>query len=80
MWRIHDVFYISLLEEDITRKEQANKMTSKLEYENDGDSEVYEIEVICNNAVYVKESDRGYHLPGLYYLVSWKSYLKEENT
>ncbi len=27
----------------------------------------------------IKELDSGHHLPGLYYLVSWKSYPEEEN-
>ena len=29
-----------------------------------------EMEAICNNAVYAKESESGHHLSGLYYLVS----------
>ncbi len=49
-----------------------------LEFENDGDGEEYEVEAICNSAVYARESEG--HLPGLYYLVSWKGYLEEENT
>ncbi len=44
-----------------------------------GDSEEYEVEAICDSAVYAKESDSGHHLPGLYYLVSWKGYSEEEN-
>ena len=35
----------------------------------------YEVEAIQNNAVYAKEADG--HLPGLYYLVTWKGYPKE---
>ncbi len=46
---------------------------------NEGDSKEYEFEAICDNEVYAKESDSG-HLPGLYYLVSWKGYPEEENT
>ncbi len=42
------------------------------------DSKEYKVKAICDNAVYAKESE-GY-LPGLYYLVPWKSYLKGENT
>ncbi len=53
-------------------------MTSKLEFESDGNGEEYEFEAICDNAVYARESE-GY-LPGFYYLVLWKSYLEEENT
>ena len=39
----------------------------------------YKVEAICNSAVYAKESESG-HFLGLYYLISWKGYLKEENT
>ena len=42
------------------------------------DSREYEVEAICDSAVYARELAG--HLPGLYYLVSWKSYLKKENT
>ena len=38
----------------------------------------YKLEAIRDNMVYTKESAG--HLPGLYYLVSWKDYLEEENT
>ena len=39
----------------------------------------YKVEAIWDSAVYARESKSG-HLPGLYYLVSWKGYLEEENT
>ena len=44
-----------------------------------GDKEEYKVEVIQDNAIYARES-KSSHLPGLYYLVSWKKYLEEENT
>ncbi len=70
---------MSLLEQDITRKGRVDEATSKLEIEGDGDdSEEYEIEAIRDSAVYARESEG--HLPGLYYLVSWKGYPEEENT
>ena len=79
-WRIHDVFYMSLLEQDITRKGQADKKTAEqLEFETSGDNKEYEVEGICNSAVYARESEAG-HLPGLYYLVSWKDYPEDEST
>ena len=43
----------------------------------DGDKK-YEVEAIRNSAVYAKETDR--YLRGLYYLIAWKGYSKEENT
>ncbi len=55
-----------------------DKTTSRLEFKSDGDGKEYEVEAIRNSAVYARESEG--HLPGLYYLVSWKAYPKEENT
>ena len=74
--RIHDVFHVSLLEQDSTKKGQINEF-SVPEFE-PGDDKEYEIEAIRDSAVYAKEADG--HLPGLYYLVAWKGYPKEENT
>ena len=48
----------------------------ELEFEA-GESEEYKVEAIWNSAVYVNKA-KG-HLPGLYYLVAWKSYPEEEN-
>ena len=56
-----------------------DEATSQLEFEGDGgDGEEYEVEAIRDSAVYARESEG--HLPGLYYLVSWKGYPEEENT
>ena len=67
-WRIHNVFHVSLLEQDITRKEQVKKVPKLDAGDN---SKEYEVETIWDNAVYAMESESG-HLPGLYYLVAWK--------
>ncbi len=75
-WRIHDVFHVSLLEQDTIRKGRV-KTAIKLD---EGNSEEYEVEAICDSAIYAKESDSENHLLGLYYLVSWKGYPEEENT
>ena len=74
-WRIHDVFYVSLLEQDTTRK---GWEFSVPEFEL-GDDKEYEVEAIWDSAVYARESELG-HLRGLYYLESWKRYPEEENT
>lgn len=50
-----------------------------IEFENNSNGKEYEVEAICNNRVYAKESDTSYLL-GLYYLVSYKGYSEEENT
>ena len=75
-WRIHDVFYVLLLEQDTTRKEWDNNM---VELDNGDDSGKYEVEAIRDSTVFAKELELG-HLPGLYYLVSWNGYLEEKNT
>lgn len=52
------------------------KNTAKLDV---GNNEEYKMEIIHKTKVYIRklESDL---LPGLYHLVSWKSYYKEKNT
>ena len=72
---------MSLLEQDTTRKGRVvEKITesTKLDAGDDKSGE-YEVKAIQDSAVYARESGSG-HLPGLYYLVFWKSYLEEENT
>ena len=67
---------MSLLEQDTTRKGRVDENVTKLDAgDNSGE---YKVKAIQDNAVYAKEADR--HLPGLYYLMAWKGYLKEENT
>ena len=68
-WRIHDVFHVSLLEQDTTRKGRVDEKTSQLEFEDDGEGEEYEVEAIRDSAVYAKELESG-QLPDLYYLIS----------
>ena len=78
-WRIYDVFHVSLLEQDTTRKGRVDKNATELAKLDAGeDSGEYEVEAICDSAVYARESVG--HLPRLYYLVSWKGYPEEENT
>ena len=76
-WKIHNIFHISLLEQDTTRKERVDKKITQLEFEA-GNSKEYKMEAIQDIAVYANKA-KGY-LPGLYYLVIWKRYTKEENT
>ena len=79
-WRIHDVFHVSLLEQDTTRKGRVDEEVRQMEFDaGDDGSREYEVEAIRDSAVYARESESG-HLPGLYYLVSWKRYPEEENT
>ena len=66
-WRVHDVFHVSLLEQDTTRKGRVSEEIPELDA-GDEDSEQYEVEAIRDSAVYARESEG--HLPGLYYLVA----------
>ena len=43
--KIHDVFHVSLLEEDITRKERVDENVTELEFDA-GNSEEYKVETI----------------------------------
>ena len=54
-----------------------NNNTIKLDVGNGGSN--YKVEAIWDSAVYAKESKSGHFLE-LYYLISWKSYSKKENT
>ena len=69
-WRIYNVFYVSLLEQDIIRKGRVDEKTAEqLEYEAGGNNKEYKVEGICDSTVYARELEASY-LPGLYYLVS----------
>ncbi len=50
-------------------KKQVDKTMFQIEFKNDGDSEEYKVEAICDSKVYAKKLDNGHHLPGLYYLI-----------
>ena len=80
-WQIYDVFYVLLLKYNITRKGQVDKKVRQMKFDNNNDngnnSRKYKVEEIWDSVVYARKS-KG-HLSGLYYLVSWKRYLEEEN-
>ena len=65
---MHNIFHVSLLEQDTTRKERVDERVKKLEL-GAGDSEKYKVEAIWDSAVYASKSESG-QLPGLYYLVA----------
>ena len=44
-WKIHNVFYMSLLEQDITRKKRVDEKVTELEFDT-GDSKEYKLEAI----------------------------------
>lgn len=69
---------MSLLEKKIIKKGQIDKKIAE-QFEFSGNNEKYKVENICNSTVYTRKSKMGYLLC-LYYLVSWKSYLKNKNT
>ena len=65
---------MSLIDQTTTKKRQIDKKITELEV---GNSKEYKLETIWDNAVYAKNTKD--QLPGLYYLVAWKKYPKEEN-
>ena len=69
---------MSLLEQDTTKKGRVHKENME-ELDTVDYSGEYKVEAIRDSAVYARESELG-HLPGFYYLVSWKGYPEEENT
>lgn len=67
--RIYDVFYLSVLKQNSTRKKQVDKNdTKELDVDNK-DSWEYKLEAISDGTIYVKESKSGHPL-WLYNLVS----------
>ena len=66
-WKVDDIFYMSLLEQYITRKGQVNELL-KLEPEQKldiGNDKEYKVKAIHANKVYAKEIAG--QLPVLYY-------------
>ena len=81
-WKIYDIFYVTLLEQFPELEPEFDVDNNKFNVGNNkfdaGNNKKYKVEAIIDSAVYFKEAER--HLPGLYYLVSWKGYPKEEST
>ncbi len=72
---------MSLLEQDTSRKGRVDKALPEPEKEVEfetGDNKEYEVEAIIDSAVYNQQAND--QMPGLYYLILWKGYPKEENT
>ena len=82
-WKIYNIFHISLLEYDTTRKGRVDNKAllepeKELEFEAK-DNKKYEVETIINSVVYNQQANHD-QMPGLYYLVLWKDYPEEEIT
>ena len=70
---------MSLLEQDTIRKGQVDKKVKQMEFDTgNNNSGEYKVEAVWDSVVYTIESKSG-HLPGLYYLVSWKRYPEKKN-
>ena len=63
---INNIFYLSLLEQNIVEKRQVDKNITKLEFKTCNSKE-YKMEAIWDSTVYTNKA-KG-HLPGLYYLL-----------
>ena len=74
--RIHDVFHMSLLEKNTTKKGQIDENMIELDIDNN-DNREYKVEAMWDSTIYTWESESGYLLR-LYYLVFWKKYLEEK--
>ncbi len=81
--KIYNIFHVSLLEQNITRKRLVDNTLLELEkdlkFEAGGNKE-YEVKAIINSVVYSQQTNGNDQRPGLCYLVLWKSYSEEENT
>lgn len=68
---------MTLLEQETTKKRQVNKLLELESEFNVGKYKEYKVEVIKNSATYTKVVE--YQLSGLYYLISWNNYSKNES-
>ena len=57
-WKIHNVFYMSLLQQKTIKKKRVDKRIIELELEA-SDSKEYKVEAIWDNAIYASESKLG---------------------
>ena len=55
------------------------KAVKQLKFKAGSNNKKYKVEDICNSTVYTKKL-KADHLLNFYYLLSWKNYLKDENT
>lgn len=62
------MFYISLLNQNTTKKGQVDENVKKMDFDAGNENENYKLKAISNNAVYAQESESG-HLLELYYLI-----------
>ncbi len=76
MWKIYNAFYVSLLEQNTTKKRQVNNTLPESEKFEAGDNKEFEIEAIIYSTVNGKKINN--QIPNLYYLVLWKGYPKKK--
>ncbi len=76
-WKIHNVFYVLLLEQNIIRKKQVNNVLPESEKFETKDNKEYKVKAIIEKIMYDKK--RNNQMPGLYYFVLWKDFLKEKS-
>lgn len=68
-WKIYDIFHVSLLERNITIKRYIDKNNITKLNAGNYKSKKYKVKAIWDNTVYAKESESGYHLAKLYYII-----------
>lgn len=54
-WEIYDIFYKSLLKQDIIRKRQVNKLLKLVSELDVKENKIYKVEIILNNIVYANK-------------------------
>ena len=74
--RIHNIFHMSLLKQDTTKKKRIDKKVTELDFKTNNNKE-YKIEAIWYSAIYANKVES--HLSCLYHFVAWKRYFEEEN-
>ncbi len=79
-WKIHNIFHVSLLEQDIRKKRQVDNTLPEPEKDlkfEAGENKEYEVKTIIDSMVYSQQANN--KIPGFYYLVLWKGYPEKED-
>lgn len=71
-WKIHDVLNTSLLEQNITSKEQVKELLKCVPELHTREDKNYKVKAIRDSFVYANKAVKS-QLLGLYYIISWKS-------
>lgn len=68
-----------MLKQNITKKEQIDKIVKNPEFKASNNKKKYKLESIYNSVIYIRNLEVSY-MSSLCYFVFWENYPKDENT